>query len=81
MTKSNSKNIPVFWGHGEADPVVQYECEFPPSLVLRVLTCRWQKVDWTSYKETRLPTPTRRYHLPETRSQVRELPRDGSFEQ
>jgi predicted esterase len=35
MTKSNSKNIPVFWGHGKADPVVQYECESITSLAVR----------------------------------------------
>jgi len=27
MTKSSAKDVPVFWGHGKADPVVQYECE------------------------------------------------------
>jgi hypothetical protein len=37
MTKSNSKNVPVFWGHGKADPVVQYECESITSFVVREL--------------------------------------------
>jgi hypothetical protein len=81
MTKSNSKNVPVFWGHGKADPVVQYECESITNLAVRELTCRWKEIDRTFNKETRLPTPTCRYHLPETRSPVRELSRDGSFEQ
>lgn len=27
MSKPSAKDIPVFWGHGTADPVVQYECE------------------------------------------------------
>lgn len=27
LVKPGAKDIPIFWGHGKDDPVVEYECE------------------------------------------------------
>lgn len=42
MTKSSAKDVPVFWGHGTADPVVQYECMTfpgPPAFMAPFADC------------------------------------------
>lgn len=52
MTKGSAKDVPVFWGHGTADPVVQYEC-WSPLILPPAPKCACTLTDyWTDGKRS-----------------------------